>query len=150
MTSGAIGRQRERAFVCVALSAACVLGCSDPQMSIGSVASATLPHHANPASATAAVARRQNWNCRRIEREIADLVAPMRTAMSRAEEEEARMPQTLARTVARLSGPPGAGNAAFADFTELRNDADRLNDLLKEKKCAGYVIDVGLPAFVHP
>lgn len=118
-------------------------------MSTGSVAPAALPHNANPAVATAAVARRQNWNCKRIEREIADLVGPMRAAMLRAEKEEEQLPQTLARTAARFSGPPGAGNAAFAEFTELRNDADQLNDLLREKRCAGYTIDIGLPAFLR-
>lgn len=58
------------------------------------------------------------------------------------------MPQTLARMAARLSGPPGAGNAALTEFQEARSDADQLNDLLREKGCATYPISVDAPAFL--
>jgi hypothetical protein len=94
-------------------------------------------------------ARKQNWDCRRIERAISNLVEPTLSAKARAEKEEEQMPQTLARTVARLSGPPGAGNAAFTEFAELRNDTDQLDDLLREKRCAGYRIDVEAPTFLQ-
>lgn len=73
----------------------------------------------------------------------------MQSAKARAEKEEEQTPQTLARMVARLSGPPGAGNAALTEFTELRSDADQLNDLLREKRCARYRIDVEAPTFLQ-
>jgi hypothetical protein len=72
----------------------------------------------------------------------------MQATKKRAEEEEEQMAQTLDRMFARLSGPPGAGNAALADLRETRRDADELNDLLREKGCATYVIDVDDPAFL--
>lgn len=134
-------------LVRVLISAACLSGCSEQQTSLGSAASAALPSRARMPASTATEAQRQNWKCQRIERAITDLVEPMRAALVRTEKEEEQMPQTLVRTMERLSGPPGAGNAAFAEFTELRNDADRLNDLLRRKRCAEYRVDIGEPAF---
>jgi hypothetical protein len=73
----------------------------------------------------------------------------MRSAKARAEMAEEQMSPTLARMFARASGPPGAGNAALAEFQELRSDADQLNDLLSEKGCTRYTIDVEPPAFLQ-
>ena len=72
----------------------------------------------------------------------------MQSAKARAEAEQEQMPQTLARMVARLSGPSGAGNAALAEFQELRSEADQLNNLLREKGCAAQHISVDAPAFL--
>ena len=72
----------------------------------------------------------------------------MEAIKARAEKEEEQMAQTLERMFARLSGPPGSGNAALAEFRETRRDADQLNDLLREKGCATYAIDVDYPAFL--
>ena len=66
----------------------------------------------------------------------------------RAEKEEEQLAQTLKRMFARLSGPPGAGNAALAEFQETHRDADQLNDLLREKGCTTYAIGVDDPAFL--
>jgi hypothetical protein len=104
---------------------------------------------AGSAGHTAAAARKQNWSCQRIERAIGDLMEQMRLAKARAEEEEEQLAPTLARMLARLSGPPGAGNAALAEFKELRSDADQLNDLLREKGCPSVTIDVEPPAFLQ-
>lgn len=100
------------------------------------------------AAPTARTARKQNWGCQQIERAIASLITTMEATKKRAEEEEEQMAQTLDRMFARLSGPPGAGNAALAEFRETRRDADELNDLLRKKGCATYVIDVDDPAFL--
>ena len=96
---------------------------------------------------TATLARKQNWYCRRIERAIACLAEAMLSAKARAELEEEQLAPTLARMFARVSGPPGAGNAALTEFLELRSDADQLNDLLREKGCATYPVSVDAPAF---
>jgi hypothetical protein len=82
------------------------------------------------------------------EQAIANLIIAMEATKVRAEKEEEQMAQTLERMFARLSGPPGAGNAALAEFQETRRDADQLNDLLKEKGCATYSIGVDDPAFL--
>jgi hypothetical protein len=74
----------------------------------------------------------------------------MRSAKARAETEQEQVPPTLARMIARLTGPPGAGNAALPEFQTIRSDASQLNDLLKEKGCAEYRIDVKAPAFLNP
>jgi len=95
------------------------------------------------------VARKQNWACPRIERAIAKLIEAMQAAKARAEKEQAQMPQTLERMVARLSGPSGAGNVALAEFQATRGDIDGLNDLLREKGCARYTVDVEPPAFLQ-
>jgi hypothetical protein len=110
-----------------------------------SVTSATGGRLAGP---TATAARKQNWYCRRIERAIAGLAEAMRAAKARAEMEEEQLSPTLARMFARVSGPPGAGNAALVEFQELRSDADQLNELLGEKGCAKYDIGVDAPAFL--
>jgi hypothetical protein len=73
----------------------------------------------------------------------------MQAAKKQAEAEEEQMAPTLARLFARLSGPPGAGNAALAKFEEARRDADQLNDLLGEKGCARSTIDIEAPAFLQ-
>jgi hypothetical protein len=132
------------------LSAACLMGCSETQISPAYVASAMLAGGAGLSGPTAMEARKKNWDCRRIERAIANLALSMQAAKERAEKEEEQMPQTLARMIARLSGPPGAGNAALTEFAELRSDADQLNELLREKGCASYMIDVDAPAFLPP
>lgn len=72
----------------------------------------------------------------------------MQSAKERAEKEQQQMAPTLERLLARLSGPPGAGNAALAEFQEARRDADQLNDLMGEKGCAKYDIGVDAPALL--
>ena len=100
------------------------------------------------AGATAREARKQNWGCDKIKRAIANLIPTLEAAKERAEKEEEKTAPTLERLFARLSGPHGAGNAALSEFRETRRDADQLNDLLREKGCARYVIGVDDPAFL--
>jgi hypothetical protein len=76
-----------------------------------------------------------------IERALASLMEPMRSAKQRAETEQEQLPPTIARMAARLSGSPGSGNAAYAEYQKLHSDAEQLNDLLREKGCASYRID---------
>jgi hypothetical protein len=98
--------------------------------------------------ATATAARTQKWDCLRIERAIAKLLTGMQATKERAEKEQEQPAQTLERMFARLSGPPGAGNAALAEFQKARSDVDQLNDLLREKGCATYPVGVDAPAFL--
>jgi hypothetical protein len=135
------------AFVCTILAGLCLPSCVESQVRAAG-SSVTLPTVGRSAGATATLARKQNWYCRRIERAIASLTEAMLSAKARAELEEDHLAPTLARMFARASGPPGAGNAALAEFRELRSDADQLNDLLREKGCATYPIWVEAPAFL--
>jgi hypothetical protein len=128
--------------VCTVLFVLCL---PTESQSRAAAVSATLAPGARLAGPTATLARKQNWYCGRIERAIASLGEAMLSAKARAELEEERMAPTLARTFARVSGPPGAGNAALAEFQELRSDADQLNDLLREKGCATIPIWVDAP-----
>lgn len=141
---------RWRASICIVPFALCPLGCTEAEIRAGNALPGALPDAPALSGPTAAAARKQNWDCRRIESAISNLVESMRSAKARAEKDEEQAPQTLAHLVARLTGPPGAGNAAVAEFTELRSDADQLNDLLKEKRCARYKIDVEAPTFLQP
>ena len=133
--------------VCTVLFALCLPSCAEAQVRTAGapVTPATGPRLAGP---TATLARQQNWYCRRIERAIASIAEAMLSVKARAELEEEKLAPTLARMFARVSGPPGAGNAALAEFQELRSDADQLNDLLREKGCATYPIWVDAPAFL--
>ena len=103
---------------------------------------------ADKALIASTAARKQNWDCERIERAIAKLLTGMRATKERAEKEQEQPAQTLERMFARNSGPPGAGNAALAEFEEARSDIDKLNVLLREKGCATYPIGVDAPAFL--
>lgn len=141
---------RSCAPICIVLFALCPLGCTEAEIRAGNALPGALPDGPGLSGPTATAARKQNWDCRRIESAISNLVESMRSAKTRAEKDEEQTPQTLAHLVARLSGPPGAGNAALAEFTELRSDADQLNDLLKERRCAKHKIDVEAPTFLQP
>jgi hypothetical protein len=145
----AMRRQGRRSLLCVSVCCFVLLLPICTQLQVWadevSVTSATSGRLPGP---TATVARKQNWYCRRIERAIAELTEAMRSAKARAEREEEQMSPTLARMFARVSGPPGAGNAAVAEFQELRSDADQLNELLTDKGCTRYTIDVEPPAFL--
>jgi hypothetical protein len=133
--------------VCTVLSVLCFPSCTEAQVR-AAAASVTPASGSRLAGPTATLARKQNWYCRRIERAIASLAEAMLSVKARAELEEEQLAPTLARMFARVSGPPGAGNAALAEFQELRSDADQLNDLLREKGCATYPIWVDAPAFL--
>jgi hypothetical protein len=137
-------------LVCAVCTVASVLGlpsCTESQARAAAVSS-TLAPGARLAGPTVTLARKQNWYCGRIERAIASLAEAMLAAKTRAELEEQKLAPTLARTFARVSGPPGAGNAALAEFQDLRSDADQLNDLLREKGCATFPIWVDAPEFL--
>jgi hypothetical protein len=131
------------------VSVLCLTGCTSAEIESSDGATGASPSTVSAPSQTAAAARKQNWNCRRIERAVANLFDASQSAKARAEREEEQLPQTMARMIARLSGPPGAGNAALADFEETRRQADELNHLLREKGCATYEIDAGEPAFLQ-
>lgn len=133
--------------VCTVLSVLCLPSCTETQVWAAAV-SATLALGARVAGPTATLARKQNWYCGRIERAIASLAEAMLAAKARAELEEEQLAPTLARTFARVSGPPGSGNSALAELQELRSDADQLNDLLREKGCATFPIWVDAPEFL--
>jgi hypothetical protein len=128
----------------IVLSVASLSGCSEPQVPPAYLISDPSPRSSPVAAPTAAAARKQNWNCQRIEREMADLGEAMRLAKTRAEIEQEQLAPTLARMVERFSGPPGAGNGAFGDFEAMRGDVDQLNGLLQDKGCA--TVDVGVEA----
>jgi hypothetical protein len=72
----------------------------------------------------------------------------MQAEKTRAEKEQEEVPQTLALMLARLSGPPGTGNAALIEFQKISREVDELNALLKEKGCAIYPIGVDAPRFL--
>lgn len=139
--------QTAGAPICIILSLSCLPCCAQSQGRPAGVISAPLPSGAGLIEPTAAAARKQNWDCQRIERAIANLITAMEATKERAEKEEEQLAQTLKRMFARLSGPPGAGNAALAEFQETHRDADQLNDLLREKGCTPYAIGVDDPAF---
>jgi hypothetical protein len=134
-----------RLYLCIVLAASCLPSRAEAQVPTDAASTAS---SATLSGRTATAARKQNWNCRRIERAIANLAEAMLAAKARAELEEEQLAPTLARTLARVSGPPGAGNAALVEFQELRSDADQLNDLLSEKGCATFSISVDPPAFL--
>jgi hypothetical protein len=131
------------------VSVLCLTGCTSAEIESSDGATGAPPSTASVPGATAEVARKQNWNGQRIERAIANLFDDAQAAKARAEKEQEQLPQTMARMIARLSGPPGAGNAALADFEETRSKAGELNHLLREKGCASYEIDAGKPAFLR-
>lgn len=137
--------------ICIAISASCLpnSSCAETQQRPRGAIPATPLGGTGVAGATATQARRQNWNCQWIEQAIASLVAEMQAAKTLAEKEEEQLATTLARLLARISGPPGAGNGALVKFEEARREADQLNDLLGEKGCARYVIGVEAPAFMR-
>jgi hypothetical protein len=131
------------------LSAFWLLGCADAKIPPANAVPATSPRP-DMSGPTTTDARKQNWSCPRIERAIASLIEPMRAAKTRAEAEQKQAPPTLARMAARLTGPPGGGNAGLTEFQKMRSDASQLNGLLREKGCAEYRIDVKAPAFLNP
>ena len=134
---------------CIVLSAFCLLGCTEAKIHPVNAVLGASPSPDVPGP-TAMAARKQNWGCPRIESAITSRIESMRSAKARAETEQGQVPPTLARMVARRTGPPGAGNAALTEFRKMRSDASQLNDLLKEKGCARYKIDVEAPTFLHP
>lgn len=134
----------------VILSASCLLGCTEARVQPADAISGPSPSGVSFSGPTATAAYKQNWNCQRIERAIANLVEPMQLAKARAKMEEQKIAPTLARMLARLAGPPGAGNAALAEYQHLRSDADQLNELLREKGCASFTIDIGAPLLLLP
>jgi hypothetical protein len=71
----------------------------------------------------------------------------MQKAKARAEKHQEKVAPTLLQMLARMSGPPGAGNPALIEFQKARYDADQLNDLLREKGCATHPIGVALLGF---
>ena len=149
MQHGPLRRRRAaRAPMCIILSLSCLPSCAETQIRPTGAMSATSSSGAGLAGATVRAARKQAWGCQQIERAIANLITSMEAMKERAEKEEEQMAQTLERMFARLSGPPGSGNAALAEFQETRRDADQLNDLLREKGCPTYVIDVDDPEFL--
>ena len=133
--------------VCTVVSVLGLPSCTESQVRAAAV-SATLAPGARLAGPTATLARKQNWYCGRVERAISSLAEAMLSVKARADLEVEKLAPTLARMFARVSGPPGAGNAALAELQELRSDADQLNDLLREKGCATYPIWVDAPAFL--
>lgn len=141
-------RRTARAPICIILSLSCLPSCAETQTGPAGAISATSPSGAGLAGATAREARKQNWGCDKIKGAIAALIPTLAAAKERAEKEEEKMAPTLERLFARLSGPPGDGNAALVEFRETRRDTDQLNDLLREKGCATYVIGVDDPAFL--
>ena len=148
MQHGQLRRRRAaRAPMCIILSLSCLPSCAEPQIRPAGATSTTSPS-SGLSGATVRAARKQAWGCQQIEQAIANLIIAMEATKVRAEKEEEQMAQTLERMFARLSGPPGAGNAALAEFQETRRDADQLNDLLREKGCATYSIGVDDPAFL--
>jgi hypothetical protein len=139
-----------RKFICVVLSLAGLASCTAPQIRPSGAISGSLSSRAGLPGPTATAARTQKWDCQRIEQAIANLITAMQATKARAEKEQEEMAQTLERMFARLSGPPGAGNAALAELEEARSDVDQLNGLLAEKGCATYLADDPSPSFVQP
>jgi hypothetical protein len=133
----------------VAIWTTCLAGCNAPEIQPVDVVSRPSSIGAPAAGVTTTAARNHNWGCQRIAREIADLAETIRTAKARAEAEQEEFAPTLDRTWARLSGPPGVGNAAFGDYETARKDADQLNDMLREKGCATFDVGVEAPAFLE-
>ena len=138
-------RRTARAPICIILSLLCLPSCAEPQPRPAGVISTPSPSGAGSAGATAREARKQNWGCDKINREIAALIPTLEAEKERAEKEEEKMAATLERMFARLSGPPGAGNAALAEFRETRRDTDQLNDLLREKDARGMLSASTIP-----
>jgi hypothetical protein len=83
----------------------------------------------------------ESANCYKLAKALQDDLEKMRAAKARAKSEEAVPAMTLARTLARAMGPPGAGNSAFEEYTSLRLDADAINRRLEAKGCGTVDID---------
>ena len=141
-------RRTARAPICIILLLSCLPSCAESQTRPPSLISAPSLSGAGLAGPTAGDARKQNWGCDKIKWAIAALIPILEAEKERAEKEEEKLALTLERMFARLSGPPGAGNAALVEFMETRRDTDQLNDLLSDKGCARYVIGVDDPAFL--
>lgn len=139
--------ERAGATICIIVCLSILPGCSAPAIGPDSSIAAASSNGAGSAAATATAARKQNWDCQRIKRGIESLITAMQSAKERAEKEQELMAPTLARVFARVSGSPGAGNAALGEFRKLHGDADQLNGLLREKGCAQHTIGVDAPAF---
>ncbi len=134
-------RAGARALLCV-ICLSCLTNCTGRQLP--SAVSSAAP---SVAGATATAARKQRWNCERIERAINNLIAAMQEAKARAEKHQEQVAPTLSQMLARISGPPGAGNPALAEFQKAHRDAEQLNDLLSERGCATRSVAVAPPRF---
>lgn len=123
----------------------CLANCTGPQLPPAGAVSSRAPSDADVAVATFTAARKQRWNCEQIERAISNLIAAMQEAKARAEAYEQQVAPTLSQMFARMSGPPGAGNPALAEFQRAHRDAEQLNNLLRDKGCATHAITVAPP-----
>lgn len=139
--------RRTRARLCIAICLSCLTNCSGLQLQPADMISPEASSDTDVAGATVTAARKQNWNCQRIEQAIKNLIAAMHEAKVRAEKHQEQVAPTLVQMLARMSGPPGAGNPALGDFQRARRDSDQLNDLLRERGCATHSIAVAPPRF---
>jgi hypothetical protein len=140
-------RRGTRACFCVLICLSWLTSCTGRQLPPASTVSSGALIGADLAGATATVARKQRWNCQRIQQAIKNLIAAMQEAKARAEKHEEQAAPTLLQMLARMSGPPGAGNPALGEFQKARRDADQLNDLLRVMGCATHPIGVAPPRF---
>jgi hypothetical protein len=92
-------------------------------------------------SSTQFAAELENANCDKLSKMLQAALEKMRAAKARAKSEEAAPPTTLARTLARAMGPPGAGNAALEEYASSRGDADAINQRLEAKGCGTVDIE---------
>lgn len=136
-----------RACLCVVICLSCLTNCTGQQLPPAGTVSSGALSGADVAGATVTAARKQSWNCQRIEQTIKNLIAAMQEAKARAEKHQEQVAPTLLQMLARISGPPGAGNPALVEFQRARRDADQLNDLLREKGCATHPIGITPPQF---
>jgi hypothetical protein len=139
--------RRTRARLCIVICLSCLTSCAGQQFPPAGTISSRALSGADVAGTTVTAARKQNWNCQRIEQAIKNLIAAMHEAKARAEKHQEQAAPTLLQMLARMSGPPGAGNPALGDFQKARRDADQLNDLLRERGCATRSIVVAPPRF---
>lgn len=123
----------------VSLAALCLLlsGCAGD----ATVPQAELSTGANPSRAVALSDADRNATCAALEGNIKAQVPRIKSLEAAAKSESQTAAPTLARTFARLFGPPGSDSKALADLQQERALTVAYNDALREKGCATISVE---------
>jgi hypothetical protein len=129
----------------VTVSVAALGGCANGSeaRSDGGLAPAT---SGTPGPAYDLTAAERSWPCGALQSAIGDSVGRMRTFQASAKADDAAVAPTLARSVTRLFGPPGAERTGSVQLARERARADAYNGALKARGCAPVDVDALLRA----